>query len=484
MITTASDQDVRASVPLPPGSFGVAEGWGMLHRAAGDVYRPSTPEGVLAVLRLARESRLSVVPRGSGYSYGDTALNAENIILDTTRLNRILDWNPETGIIRLEPGATVEQLWRYTLEDGWWPPVVPGAMHPTLGGCLATNVHGKNNWKAGTILDHILAAEMVTAGGEHISLSRENNPELLGATVGGVGMLGVFTSLTLRLERISSGLLNVREEAVRSLDEMFASFRSHSPRADYLIGWIDGFATGHDLGRGLVQIATHVHDDPEPGRTLSARAQLLPDTVLGIIPRSRLWLAMKPVVNDVGMRAVNRLRYAAGSKRAGRMTRVPHVQFHFFHDFVPGWKRAWQPGGILQYQVFVPRENAPAVFRAILEEPPAHGFTPYLAVFKLHRADASLLRYSVDGYSLSLDFHATERHYAGLQRTLTGLTTDVVLPAGGRFYLAKDSLLDRPTARRMLGDDAVDRFLELKRQLDPDEVLQSNLYRRALRAPR
>src|SRR5436309_9804335 len=172
----------------------------MTARALSYVYRPSAPEGVRDVFETAREHGRSVALRGAGRSYGDASLNAENVVLDLTRMNRILDWNPATGIISVEPGVTIRQLWQYTLEDGWWPPVVPGTMFPTLGGVAAMNVHGKNNYRVGPIGDHILQLELLLPTGELLVCNREQNRDLFFAAIGGFGMLGCFTRLTLQMK--------------------------------------------------------------------------------------------------------------------------------------------------------------------------------------------------------------------------------------------------------------------------------------------
>jgi decaprenylphospho-beta-D-ribofuranose 2-oxidase len=455
----------------------------MVDGSMGYVYRPSTFDGVRDVLETARQHGRSLCLRGSGYSYGDTALNAENMVLDITRMNRVLDWRSNTGLIRVEPGVTIRDLWRYVLEDGWWPAVVPGAMYPTVGGCTAVNAHGKNNWWAGGFADHVLGLELMLVSGDVVACSPHENSDLFWAAVGSLGVLGVITSVTLQLHQVTSGLLRIEEIAVPSLDAMFDAFEARLTAADYLVGWIDAFASGSELGRGLVQIANYVDDDPDPHTTLRPSYQDLGDTVLGVIPRSILWLGMKPLVNDTGMRLLNEARYRMGQVRAGRQQYLPHAQFHFFHDFVPKWKRSFQPIGIIQYQVFVPEAQARVVFASLLEGAQRAGLYPYLTVFKRHRRDESLLSYGVDGYSLSLDFRATPNNQRRLREMLDRFTQDTVLPACGRFYPAKDTVLDHQTARQSFGADAVDRFMALKREMDPGEMLQSDMYRRLLSGP-
>lgn len=469
--------------PLPPDRLERLYGWGMVDSSMGYVYRPSTIDGVRDALETARIHGRSLCTRGSGYSYGDPALNAENMVLDVTRMNRVLEWEPDTGVIRVEPGLTIRDLWRYVLQDGWWPSVVPGAMYPTIGGCTAVNAHGKNNWWAGSFGDHVVGLEVMLVSGEIVACSPHERAQLFWAAVGSLGVLGIITSVTLQLHQVTSGLLGIEESAVPSLDAMFNAFETHRTSADYLVGWIDAFASGSTLGRGLIQLAHYVRDDPDPHTTLRPSYQDLGNTVLGMIPRSILWLGMKPLVNDTGMRLLNEARYRMGQVRAGRRHYLPHAQFHFFHDFVPNWKRSFQPIGIVQYQVFVPEAQSRVVFGSLLEGSQRAELYPYLTVFKRHRRDSSLLSYGVDGYSLSLDYRATSDNQHRLREMLTRFTHDIVLPAGGRFYLAKDTILDHQTARDSFGIDAVNRFMALKREMDPGEMLQSDLYRRMFADP-
>jgi FAD/FMN-containing dehydrogenase len=450
----------------------------MLARSMGYVYRPSTIEGIRDVLDLARRSGHSVVPRGSGFSYGDTSMNSENIVLDLRRMDRVLEWDPDTGEIQIEPGVSIGQLWRHVLEDGWWPRVVPGTMYPTLGGCASTNVHGKNHWHAGSLGEQILSADLLLPSGEIVACSPRENQDIYYAAIGGLGMLGVFVSLTFRLEKVRSGLLQIEERACSSLGEMFDLFEQEMPSAGHLLGWIDGYGRGAELGRGLVQIARPVEDDREHEETLRAEYQDLPDTLLGVVPRALLWRGMKPLMNDRGMRLLNATRYTMGASRSGVTTRVPHAQFHFILDYVPNWKYAFRPGGILQYQVFVPEQQARVAFAALLEEAQAYDLVPYLAVFKRHRRDPFLLNYSVDGYSLALDFHVTEARAKRIEEMLGHFTREIVLPAGGRFYPAKDNAVDRESLQQSMTTEAVDEYLAMKRRLDPEGILQSDLYRR------
>jgi len=470
---------------LPQDHLERLEGWGMSSSALSYVYRPVNTDGVCAVFDRARASGLSVGLRGAGRSYGDASLNAEGIALDLTRMKRILGWDPETGIIRVEPGVTIQQVWQYTIEDGWWPNVVSGTMFPTLGGAAAMNIHGKNNWKAGPIGDWITELELLTVGGELKICSRTENSKLFHAVIGGFGMLGVITRLDLQLKKIHSGLLNVTPIGVRNLGEMFATFEERLPQSDYLVGWLDCFAAGDALGRGQIHQANYLKpgEDLSPAQTLRVENQELPDSLFGVVPKSLIWRLMKPLVNDPGVRLLNVAKsISATTLGDGHTHTQSHAGFAFLLDYVPNWKHTYKPGGLIQYQSFVPKEHAQAVFRAQLTLAQAYGIVPYLGVFKRHRPDDFLMTHAVDGYSLALDFAVTPAKQGGLL-SLAAEMDRLVLDAGGRFYFAKDSALHRISAREALGTERVDKFLALKREHDPQNRLQTNLYRRLFEAP-
>lgn len=450
----------------------------MSSAALGYVYRPVNTDGIRDVFEEARRTDKTVGLRGAGRSYGDAALNSEGITLDLTRMNRILDWDPQTGIITAEPGVTIQQLWQYTIEDGWWPPVVSGTMFPTLGGALSMNIHGKNNWKVGPIGDHVQEFDLLTPAGETYTCSRAANADLFHAAISGFGMLGVFTRITLQLKRIYSGLLDVQAFSAANFDDLFAQFERRLPQSDYLVGWIDCFGAGAGLGRGQIHQANYLApgEDPQPTQTLQVIHQELPDTILGVVPKSIMWRLMKPFVNDPGMRLINAAKYWTSARHDGRF-RQSHAGFAFLLDYVPNWKFAYKPGGLIQYQSFVPTAEAKRVFSEQLTLAQRYGLVPYLGVFKRHRPDGFLMTHSVDGYSLALDFAVTPSNRGGLM-SLTAEMDRIVVEAGGRFYFAKDSALHRMSLADAVGRPRVQRFLQLKAQCDPEGLLQTNLYRR------
>lgn len=470
----------NSSAPLPYDRLEPVSAWGMNALAYSYVYRPTTAEGVLEAFDLARKHGLKVALRGSGCSYGDASLLAENISLDLTRMNRILEWNPETGVIAVEPGATIRDVWRYVIEDGWWLPVVSGTMAVSLGGALGMNIHGKNNFRAGPIGEHVIEFELLTPKGETLRCSRSENTELFYTAISGFGMFGCFVRISLRLKKIYSGQLSVYAFATSNLHELFQEFEERRGSADYLVAWVDCFARGKALGRSLVHQADYLPQgaDPAPAQTMRVKNQDLPETLFGIVPKSLMWRFLKPFSNNWGMRLVNWAKYVQGSTLGNRKThRQAHAAFAFLLDYVPNWKFVYKPGGLIQYQSFIPEATAEACFAAQLEACHRTGVIPYLGVFKRHRKDAFLFSHAVDGYSFALDIPLTRKNRERV-RELAKELNQLVLKAGGRFYFAKDSTLDAETARAYLGDAALAQFARWKRICDPENLLQTSLSRR------
>ena len=467
---------------LPADRLEWVEGWGMAVGAAGYVWRPSTVDGIRQAFAAAGQAGVPVALRGAGCSYGDAALRPESVVLDLSRMNRVLAWDPASGVIDVEPGVTIRALWRYALGDGWWPPVVTGTMEPTVGGCLAMNVHGKNNWRRGVLGEHCLEIDLLLPDGELRTVNQASDRDVWLATIGSFGQLGVITRVRLQLKPVSSGLLHVRAVAAADLESILRLVDEAKDRWEYVVGWIDAFARGRRLGRGLLHFARHLEPGEEAAAAQSLRleSQDLPDTMLGVLPKSMMWRLMRPFTNRPGMRLVNLAKYLSGSTVGnGAEYRQSLAEFSFLLDYVPHWRNAYLPGGMIQHQSMVPSADAGRVYARQLEAAQRRRLPPFLAVLKRHRPDAFLLSHAVDGYSLALDFPVV----AGRRSELWDLVREMAEPvveAGGRFYPAKDGALPGELYRATFRAGELARFRQLKRRLDPENRLRSALADRLL----
>lgn len=456
-------------------------GWGLRNRTQCLVARPRSVEEIAAIFAEVAAHGGTIGLRGAGCSYGDAAVNSNAVVLDTTALNQILAWDAQTGIVTVEPGVTIARLWRHIISDGWWPSVVPGTSAVTVAGAAAANAHGKNNWRIGSFGDYILSFELLLPSGEVVTCSREQHADLFYGAIGGSGLLGCFTKLTLQARRIASGFVSETQTPHGSLVELIEAMEAATSWATDLVGWTDTGSTGEHLGRGLLKAGRDLNpgEDPHPERSLTVAAQehrgLIRFVPTGIIPT-----LARPMTSPLGVWAANRGQWMRGQSQRSRK---PHLETYaaanFLLDAIPNWRDTYLPGGLIQHQSFIPKDAAVSAFRQILERSQAVGIVPSLSVLKKHRPSEFGLGYLLDGYSLALDYPVRRGNEARTLRLMRELN-DVVADHGGNCYFAKDSTLTAEQERRMLPSDRLERFVSLKQQYDPHGLLATDLYRRAL----
>ena len=456
--------------PLPLESITRLSGFGASTFIEAYLFQPTNTEEVQEAFDRAKKSGFQIVLRGAGRSYGDAAIGAECLALDFSHFNRILNWDPQAGIIEAEPGVTIEDLWRKCLPEGWWPPVVSGTMYPTLGGALAMNIHGKNAFKEGTLGEHVFELDVLFPNGTQQTLTQKD--VLFFSVISSAGLLGVITRVKLQMKRVESGLLDVRAQSIRNWDEQFSAFEEQKGASDYMVSWIDAFGSG----RGLFHSANYVHENL--AHSLKKESQDLPSKTLGLIPKAQVWRMLKLFNNRQSMKALNLAKHLSGRNVGNRKThRQSLVAFNFLLDYVPNWQNAYFPGGFIQYQSFVPKESAKEVFQEQMSMQKAERLENYLSVMKRHRPDRFLFSHGVDGFSLAMDFKVTSSNWPRLQK-LCWRMNEFVVSAGGRFYFAKDSTLRPSDVEAYLGPEAVSSYRRLKAEFDPEGLLTSGLAKR------
>jgi len=462
---------------IPFTTFSQFENFG--HSLKSTAYKISVKrtKDIADAFRLAKKTGLTVTARGTGISYNDVSLNSGGIVLGLSGMNQILEWDPATGYVRCEAGVTLQQLWQKVEPDGWWPPVVSGTMKTTLGGCLSANIHGKNNFQTGPIGEHVIEFTVMLPTGAQLTCTPKKNADLFYAMISGLGMLGVFLTVTLKMKRVHSGLIAVDAWPVQNLRGQLDSLYNHAPDYDYIVGWLDTFPGGKNLGRGQIHAARNLKEgeDPNAHETLKLSYQHLPDRLFGVMPKSLLHYFMNPFVNNLGWRMVNVAKYVTALRK--HTFRQSHAEFHFLLDYVPNWERSFGRGGLIQYQSFLPKETAEEAWTEILKLSQRNGLPSYLGVTKRHRPDKFLFTHALDGFSLALDFKVTDKNRTRLSKQLQEFDR-IVTAAGGRFYFAKNSETSAETTEAFLGKSTIAKFKKLKKRCDPNNLLESDLYRR------
>jgi decaprenylphospho-beta-D-ribofuranose 2-oxidase len=457
-------------------------GFGMAVGGVAKVARPNTVDEIADLFAAVQQDGGSIALRGSGCSYGDASTSDKGLVLDLTEMNRILSFDPQTGIAVCEPGVTIRDLWRRSINSGYWPRVVSGTMKVTVGGAAAMNIHGKNNFALGSFGEGVRSFELLTPSGVLAHCSRESHPDLFYAAISGFGMLGCMTKLEIQTKRVHSGRLRVWGIVARDLDHNLEILEDLCGEADYLVSWVDLRAKGRSLGRGLMHRADQMKpgEDSEGLRHFDATMQDVPSTLFGVVPKEWLWPGMWGAIHLGQVGLVNWLKFKAGSREERQSPYLQsHGAFHFLLDYVPRWEWMTKPGGMIQFQPFVPKGEASRVLRTLIEMCHNRGHLPFLGVLKKHRPDPFLMTHALDGYSMAMDIAVSknQRRRESLWRLCQDMA-EVVLDAGGRFYYAKDAVLMGSSFTRVHGEDAVAKFRALKEKWDPQRTLQTDLSRR------
>ncbi|WP_069744071.1 FAD-binding oxidoreductase [Streptomyces sp. EN23] len=444
-------------------------GWGRTSPTTAVRFRPRDHEEAAAVVR-GRGPR-GVMARGLGRSPGDAAQNAGGSVLDLSGLARIGGVDAAAGVVRCDAGVSLERLLRVLLPLGWLPPVLPGTGRVTVGGAIASDLPGLDHRRAGSFARHVSALELLTADGEVRTVLP--GTALFDATAGGLGLTGVILGATLRLRRVTTGLMSVSTERAGDLDDLLARFTAGGDRLPYASAWIDLMARGRATGRGILTRGEHATPGMRPAH--AGRIRLAKRS--GGAPGRSLLPGLPPLPGGLlGPAAAaaalcNEVRYR-GSPRA--RTGEPRPVPAFFHasDALPDVRPLYGRGGLVRYRFTVGYGQEETLHR-VVRRIAARRIPAVRAVLQRFGAAApGPLSFAAPGWSLELDLPAA---LPDLARFLDGIDEEVAA-AGGRVCLAEDSRMRPETAAAMYPRLA--EFRELRARLDPAGAFRSDLSRR------
>lgn len=440
-------------------------GWANTAPTAAEVLRPVDAGELAAVLDRAGDR--GAIARGLGRSYGDPAQNAGGVVVDATAVSGLRSLDVAQGIVTAEAGTSLDALMRWLVPLGWFVPVTPGTRQVTVGGAIASDIHGKNHHKAGSWCDAVEAITLVTPADGLRVITPKSDPELFWATAGGMGLTGIIVDATFRLNRIETSRLSVDTDRTPDLDTTLDLMESGDHQYDYSVAWIDLMAKGPDMGRSILgrgrfasfdQLSPRQQRDPLhfTSGTIATAPELVP-------PR---------LVNPLTIKAFNEAWYRKAPRR--RRDQVMGIT-EFFHplDLVDRWNRLYGRDGLLQWQFVLPLD-ATEELRSIIGELSRSGCPSFLAVLKrMGPGNAGPLSFPIEGMTLAFDVPAIADNGLG---ALLDRLDERVAAAGGRLYLAKDSRM-RPELLPVMYP-RLDEWLAVRHEVDPDQRLMSDLARR------
>ncbi len=362
------------------------------------------------------------LPRGLGRSYGDSCLApAGGLQLHMTGLDRLIAFDPATGLLRCEAGLSLSDILAFAVPMGWFLPVTPGTRFVTVGGAIANDVHGKNHHVQGSFGDCVRRFALRRSDGRVLTCSPTENADWFAATVGGLGLTGVILWAEIALRRVASPVMDQETVRFGCLDDFFALAAESEADFEYTVSWVDCLARGKSLGRGLFMRANH-------GPAFGAERRR---------PARRLSVPVSPPVSPLNRLTLSLFNWAYYRRPVPRRAAVHYQPFFYPLDAIGGWNRLYGRDGFVQWQCVTPAEAGPEPVREMLDRIARSGQGSFLAVLKTFgsRKAPGLLSFPRPGTTLALDFPMKGRATLDLLTALDG----VVRACGGAVYPAKDA---------------------------------------------
>lgn len=369
-----------------------------------------------------------VIARGNGRCYGDSSL-AESIF-STKKLNKFISFDRLNGIIKCEAGVLLSDVLEISVPQGYFLFVTPGTKFISVGGALASDVHGKNHHAEGCFSEYVVDFKLMNEKGEIITCSREENSEKFWATIGGMGLTGIILSVKFKLKNIESAYIRQESIKAENLDEIFRLFEE-SESWTYTVAWIDCLQKGKDLGRSIMMRGEHAfpHELPEKFKKNPLRLkEKFSPTVPFYFPGFAL--------NSLTVKIFNFLYYKKQAKKELKNF-TDYDTFFYPLDFVNDWNKIYGKKGFIQYQMMIPKDKGREGMQRILETIANSGSGSFLAVLKLYGKEnpEAYNSFPFEGYSLALDFKVDRN-----LRKLIDQLDAIVEEYNGKIYLTKDSM--------------------------------------------
>ena len=439
-------------------------GWGRTTPSASEVVEVDEAGLSAAVKNLPDRGGIA---RGLGRSYGDPAQNGGGHVLRLRPPRDAVRIDDTAGTVTVSAGVSLDDLLDIIVPRGWFVPVTPGTRFVTIGGAIASDIHGKNHHRDGSFGNHVTRVRLMLADTTVVEIGPDRDPDLFWATVGGMGLTGVILEATFRLIPIDTSLMSVETRRIDNLDEIMTRMSEHDDDFRYSVAWIDLLATGRHLGRGVLTNGEHAGagelDAKHAGAPLAYSGRQLV-TMPPIVPSPG-------VINRLSVTAFNEMWYRKAPRlREGELQSIAA----YFHplDLVGDWNRVYGRGGFVQYQFVVPFGAEPTL-RTVIERISAARLPIFLTVLKrFGPRNPGPLSFPIEGWTLAIDVPARS---TGLSQLLAGFDR-LVLDAGGRLYLAKDFQTTPEAVRR--GYPRLAEWLTVRDRVDPSGVWASDLSRR------
>lgn len=393
-------------------------GWGKNILINTNIFYPKN------LYELKRNMQHGCIARGLGRSYGDSSINQNKTII-TTNLKKIIFFDKKNGILEAESGICIEEILNFIVKNGWFLPVTPGSKKITLGGMIASDVHGKNHHKVGSVSNYILSLKVLNNKKKIIECSKKKNFKFYEYTVGGMGLTGIIYSCKIKLKKIKSNLIFEEKIKTYNLKQTLKCINL-SRNWEYNVAWIDTSTSFKKLGRSIMSRGYFLKENKNKTLLFFKKKSFiknLPD----FFPSFFMSGFIIKIFNFL---------YFNLSKSEKKISGID--DFFYPLDKINNWNVVYGKKGFISYQCSLPLYNSYKSIYKILKVLKENKIFSFVSVLKSMKKSGNCLSFSQNGYTLVFDFPIYKKVY----KVLTQIDT-IVLNYKGKIYLTKDSRISR-----------------------------------------
>ena len=402
-----------------------------------------------------------LLPVGLYRSYGDSALNEMGISISCLD-RKAISIDIENATAHCESGVTLGELEIVSLENGLFPYVVPGTQFVTIGGAIASDIHGKSHHLVGSFGNYV---QEICLRQSDNTLSRleptGESANFFWATVGGMGLTGFIESAVIKLKTIESPFVQVKNIRVRDLSQMLTTLKKLEKDYEYVVAWLD--FSGQFNGRGIVTGGNH----SSLVKTTKKSAQS--NMIYHLKRRFQVPKTFNlRIINRFTIRVFNFLWFFKPSR-----DELVHIR-KFMHplDGLKNWNNLYGKSGFIQYQFVIPFEGEGFLFEVLSKFEKIGAASPMTVLKGMSDKSQGYLSFPKKGWTLAIDLPA---YYEGLDELLHELDAELVT-LGGRVYLTKDSRLKSQYLKEMYPD--LETWQSIRSSMDSRNLWSSNQSKR------
>lgn len=447
------------------------QGWSKTTSSHSQVYEVKNKNDIYEVIEIAKKNKRNISNIGSKRSYGDNFLN-DDISIDFKYMNKIVDYDVKNKKITVEPGVTIDQLLKFTINDGLIPPVLPGVRYASIGGCISNNVHGKNVEKNGYFGNYVESITTILSNGEELVCDRDKNSDLFYAIVSGLGLISFIVEVTLKLEKIETYFLEQFQIKGKGINNLLADYKKIVDDCEFSIALLDNSSFNKKSQRYKLTYCVF----SEKILSLELKQHKVKKFMFGFVPKSFVPKILRLPFMEMLMYQFMGL-WSGGVIGYFKKSTVSLSDYTFQFDQVLPKYNSFFKNGFIEYQCMIPLSYIEEFYNDSLLLINKFKIKPLFTTIKFYKSSKESFHFSFEPVSeaYGVSFHLDNNDNKKLTKLVLELNK-LVVKNNGKVYFAKNINIDLDQVKEMFPEYNL--FKEMKKKYDKSNLITSNLYKR------